>query len=246
VTDSPAVPPAGWYPDPAAPVGRTGRRWWDGVRWTEHVVADPPPGPADLRFTPDGEPVAGVGARIGAYVIDSLVLGLASLLLGLPFLVTLIRVYVDQFGRAMDAARAGAPVPSVTAIYDDALGPLVGLLAVSLVATVVYHGVFLRWRGATPGKLAVGLQVKPWEGRKQLSSGAIARRLLAQYWVIPLQLVPHIGSFIGLWTLVDNLCALGHPQRRTLHDRFAGTVVIDARGAQAARAQQHPGQTGVV
>lgn len=27
--------PAGWHPDPAAP--GTQLRWWDGVRWTEHV-----------------------------------------------------------------------------------------------------------------------------------------------------------------------------------------------------------------
>lgn len=27
-----ASPPPGWYADP----GGTGRRWWDGARWTEH------------------------------------------------------------------------------------------------------------------------------------------------------------------------------------------------------------------
>lgn len=31
---SPAGPPPGWYPDPA---GQPFRRWWDGVKWTEHA-----------------------------------------------------------------------------------------------------------------------------------------------------------------------------------------------------------------
>jgi uncharacterized protein YxjI len=34
--DAPAQPPAGWYPDP---FGRHESRWWDGVRWTEHVAS---------------------------------------------------------------------------------------------------------------------------------------------------------------------------------------------------------------
>jgi hypothetical protein len=33
----PAGPPPGWYPDPA--YASTGKRWWDGTRWTEHLQA---------------------------------------------------------------------------------------------------------------------------------------------------------------------------------------------------------------
>ena len=32
----PASPPAGWHPDPS---GRHDQRYWDGVRWTEHVAS---------------------------------------------------------------------------------------------------------------------------------------------------------------------------------------------------------------
>lgn len=33
---TPAPAPPGWYPDPPASPG--GRRYWDGVQWTEHVA----------------------------------------------------------------------------------------------------------------------------------------------------------------------------------------------------------------
>lgn len=43
--DGTAVVP-GWYPDPG---GGWGLRWWDGVRWTEHVAGAPPP---TVKWTP--------------------------------------------------------------------------------------------------------------------------------------------------------------------------------------------------
>lgn len=33
--DGNSLPPADWYPDPAS---GWSRRWWDGTKWTEHVV----------------------------------------------------------------------------------------------------------------------------------------------------------------------------------------------------------------
>jgi hypothetical protein len=34
-----ARPPAGWYPDPQAPFGTGQQRYWDGLAWTELVIA---------------------------------------------------------------------------------------------------------------------------------------------------------------------------------------------------------------
>ncbi len=47
------APPAGWYSDPVS----AGQRWWDGVRWTEHVT--PTSAPASTgHVAPSPEPVA--------------------------------------------------------------------------------------------------------------------------------------------------------------------------------------------
>jgi len=35
MTQTPSLPPAGWYPDPT---GQVEQRYWDGAQWTEHVV----------------------------------------------------------------------------------------------------------------------------------------------------------------------------------------------------------------
>lgn len=48
--------PAGWYPDPA---DASSQRWWDGARWTGHVVPALRPYGADLepQRVPAGTPV---------------------------------------------------------------------------------------------------------------------------------------------------------------------------------------------
>ncbi len=39
---SPAMAPAGWYPDTG---GQAPFRWWDGAQWTEHTSTGAPPSP---------------------------------------------------------------------------------------------------------------------------------------------------------------------------------------------------------
>jgi hypothetical protein len=47
-TPESALPPAGWYPDPAAPHAR---RYWDGHAWTEGVQQHSTPSPGTERET---------------------------------------------------------------------------------------------------------------------------------------------------------------------------------------------------
>ena len=46
------APPAGWYTDP----GSAGQRWWDGARWTEHVLPASVP-TSTGQVAPSPEPV---------------------------------------------------------------------------------------------------------------------------------------------------------------------------------------------
>lgn len=49
MTQPPALPPEGWYPNPANPEQQ---RWWDGQQWTEHVAVGAPMAPGYEQQTP--------------------------------------------------------------------------------------------------------------------------------------------------------------------------------------------------
>jgi Protein of unknown function (DUF2510)/Protein of unknown function (DUF3592) len=61
----PALPPAGYYPDPN---GQS--RWWDGTQWTTHLqpaAVPPPPDYPPPSFAPSGVPAVGVSGAGGAF-----------------------------------------------------------------------------------------------------------------------------------------------------------------------------------
>jgi uncharacterized RDD family membrane protein YckC len=55
MTQPPALPPEGWYPNPANPEQQ---RWWDGQQWTEHVAVGAPMAPGyEQRIPPTQPPI---------------------------------------------------------------------------------------------------------------------------------------------------------------------------------------------
>ncbi|HEU0130387.1 MAG TPA: phospholipid scramblase-related protein [Mycobacteriales bacterium] len=52
MTQTPSQPPAGWYPDPGR---QFAQRYWDGARWTDHVVG--PQGQTTAPLQPQAAPV---------------------------------------------------------------------------------------------------------------------------------------------------------------------------------------------
>ena len=176
--------------------------------------------------TADGVPLAGWWWRALAIVIDAFIVGTLSSLLTLPIYRRMVQAFTDYFTSVFEAAGRGAaipPQPDVTSMISTT--DQLTLLAVGLVVHTAYIALFLRWRGATPGKLAVGLKVVPVdEGRStaKLSWSTVIIRAL--FWTIP-----NLQTSLIVLRVVDVLMPLWNPKRQALHDMVTKTQVVKIR-----------------
>lgn len=206
------APPAGWYADPA---GGGGTRWWDGTAWTDQVGATGPgpgappsqgyPGPAGYpgppTAWPGGPPLAGVGARFGAILLDGLILTGVSLLL-VAVVAGVLALVVAALGESV-----GGTIAGIVAIVGY-LALIVGAFLYEIVLTAGPYG-------QTIGKAVTGVRViRPDGGRPTI--GQSTGRALARSFLSPV--IVYLGY---LWALFDD-------RRRTWHDLLADTLVIQA------------------
>jgi uncharacterized RDD family membrane protein YckC len=228
--------PAGWHPDPApppSPYHPPQLRYWDGQQWTEHtapvpVVAYAAPGKATT--TPDGVPLAGWWERVGASLIDGVCLLPFYVLAWAPFLPHVIDVYRDYFDKLQAANDNGTSPPSGLELQTHLFGTLALVGLIILVFDLLWTFVWLRWKQATPGKLALGLRIRLREQPGPLSNETIFRRWLAQFGIVGIfGLIPFVGSITGLYSLLDDLWPLWDDQRQAIHDKFARTNVVRVR-----------------
>ena len=159
---------------------------------------------------PDGTALANVWKRLAAYVIDSLLvsviaLGFGLVLLGIPLLI----------GGGIDAAGSQTGAGVAIALFVGYFLYFVATIALS----VWYYVLRVRKTGSTYGKQWLGLQIRDWHRPGQLTWGQLLTRTL----------LAGLASSVtgGLFGIVDVLWCLWDPHRQTLHDKMAGTVVVD-------------------
>lgn len=165
--------------------------------------AEPGPGPATLAPEGDGAGSmddvvdAGFVRRLGAYLIDSMLVGSVYYVVLMLGMVALAIVAAGQDFK------------------DD--GFLVGMALVYLVYPVLSLGYYAGMESsklqATVGKLALGIKVVDGQGRRLGFGRATAR------WAgsIVSYLILYIGFFMAGWTR----------RKQALHDLMAGTFVVD-------------------
>ncbi|MGN6129767.1 MAG: RDD family protein [Nocardioidaceae bacterium] len=182
---------------------------------------------ASQRFaTPDGQLLSGWWRRVGAVLLDGVVTGILGLLVGFPWVRQVGHAYSEFFTLLADSARSGSAMPDTTAFEGSIAGPLLTLGLVMLAVQMVYNIGFLKAFAATPGKMALGIEVRLREQPGVLSWGTVLTRWFGQY----------VGTLVGIIPVVGLLGVALHAAR----------LPVAAVGRQAAGAarQARPHERG--
>ena len=239
---APAQPPAAPVQQPMTqPMPQLAPQPAQPVPYAPYAAAPTQAGPT----TPDGQPLAGWWARVGAFLIDGVAVGVVGSIASIPGqigfqrdLEAIVTEFTDEVEANPDAT------PDFSTFFSDLLDVFqehaLWLIVPSLLVTIIYSAGMLRWKGATLGKLALGLQVRLRERPGTLPWATIAIRV-ATHQVLPNMLIwlgllsGSIGTLVlcylvaVLYGLLDPLWAAWDSKRQAIHDKLAATNVIKTR-----------------
>jgi uncharacterized RDD family membrane protein YckC len=206
MSDAPQIQPAGWYYAQGDPPGT--QRYWDGQQWE----GGPQPVPGAPQSAANGvvlgEPVNRIAARLIDYVLWIVVSAISNTIFGIG---------------ALAANRNDVS-------YVAALAA--GLLSVILIAG--YEIFMVGSRGATLGKLALGLKVT------RAADGSAPDYKDAAMRMSPFIALSVLSGLIAPLSLIISLVLLGigvaslvllftDPNRQTLWDKIAKTRVVSTK-----------------
>ncbi|MER6809132.1 RDD family protein [Spirillospora sp. NPDC000708] len=199
----PGQPPYGQAPHPQAPYG-------------------PGPGYGPPSLAPvDPNAPASRGLRFAAGLIDRFIVGLFNV----PVVLFAIR-----WDRLREVADTGQSLDNPLDAYD--LPRLAVGYAVAMLLGVAYYTVQHAVWGKTIGKRAVGIRVVRADDRTAAGWGQIIARqgfvFLTDAITTALTLLVPFGGLFGFVALLDNAWILWDRDRRAVHDKVAGTVVVRA------------------
>jgi uncharacterized RDD family membrane protein YckC len=183
-----------------------------------------------VKTTPDGVPLATYGQRVGAWFIDFFIQLAITTLAGWYWLSQFVTWYAKWFTDLMNQAEAGGNVSMNQAqLSDEIMGYVLPISLISFAVTVLYQVVFLTWRGATPGKMALGIAVRLREKPGNPTLVVALKRQLIYIGTSLLSLVPGIGAASVIIKVLNLLWPLWDDKRQALHDKIAATNVVVRR-----------------
>jgi uncharacterized RDD family membrane protein YckC len=180
--------------------------------------SEPTPQPAATPITyweapqPEVGPAPGVkfaghGARLVAYIIDSLIIGAFYFVIFMVFAAAAV-------GTAASSVDFGTGLPSRGVGIGVAFGLFGLVFIVGLLLPLLYFPFFWARSGQTPGMRPFNLYVVRDSDGGKISGGQAILRLLGMW-------VSAIPVYLGyIWIFID-------ARRRGWHDLIAGTVVIE-------------------
>jgi uncharacterized RDD family membrane protein YckC len=165
----------------------------------ENRYAPPQAAVSDVALDASGPVPASRGRRLGAVILDSIILG------------TLNVGVLALFGRSIFTRPADGAF----------VGYAAGNVSAGVLVFLVVNGYLLATRGQTVAKMILGLRIVRPDGER-----ASAGRILGLRYGVGflLGIVPLLG---GIYGLIDALMIF-RDSRRCLHDNIADTIVIRA------------------
>lgn len=148
---------------------------------------------------------AGFWIRLCAQFIDGIILGVTGIVLGMAFAFILVGMTPPQ----------------------QSIGLLL-LMVVALCIGWLYCAGFESSRHmGTPGKIVCGIKVTDGEGRRIGFGTATLRYLLKNGIIAVLRMVNEYLACIGfIYIFADAFVIVTNDKKQSLHDLFAGTVVV--------------------
>ncbi|GIF77096.1 hypothetical protein Asi02nite_66140 [Asanoa siamensis] len=143
-----------------------------------------------------------------AYLIDSLLLGLVSLILACPIMI---------FTLILPAARANEVERFDPGVIVSFLVGYAAIFVLQFGLAYLYLVEYQLRTGQTVGKRTMSLRVLPVRPDRPLDRAMLVRRWLVQF--VAGGFVPFFAWVDGLWQLWDQ------PLQQTLHDKAAETLV---------------------
>jgi uncharacterized RDD family membrane protein YckC len=177
--------------------------------------------------TPEGTPLAEWWQRLVAAIVDGIIVQLLTLLLAFPWIRDFLTWYADLIRSAASTPTSAQPDP--TTLFDDILTQmesfLVPVTVITVLVTLVYHVAFLATRGATPGKMLLGIRVRSIAQPGPPSVLVAVRRAALPVLFQLMGIVPLIGMFASFATMLDDAWLLWDRRRQCWHDKVAETLV---------------------
>lgn len=181
----------------------------------------------------DGTPLASLGLRVVAYILDSIVINVLALIAGGWFAFRAIEQALPAMTRALEENDADA--------FNAALG-LVDVTYITLYTAVklliaLAYGILslTRW-SASPSMLLVGISVRRTGSAGVIGWDAASRRVGFTVVLDALTNLPTLGLAALVVKVYNLLRPFRDSKRQALHDRFADTLVVTGR--QPPRAPQ--------
>ena len=200
--------PAGGY---AVPPGAVPPGYPPG--YPRPVYLQPPP------LAPNGQPLADFFSRLGAYLLDGLIMGAIAAVFWVPLFIWWAITFFSQLD-SVSVADDGTIDPSTVDVGQFVVSYLLLFAAIFVITLVVsfLYQVEFTWRtGQTIGKRVVKLKIVPVDPAAERTRGMLTKRWLVEHLGA---LVPFFSYLDGLWQLWDK------PLQQCLHDKAAQTVVV--------------------